>query len=309
MIKDKKEISFDTAKIIEILQPPPEHRQKASLKQLAEEDGTQLKKVSNTDGGTYHGACPVCGGKDRFRIQAAGGTRFKDYCECNKCSLQGNSADYLQIVRGLSKSEACKLAGIDLKSSIRQPQKPTEPKQQVNRTLWSQQAATFLHKHSRQHEDSKGEAVLAEKGISLETAKDFNLRYNPVDEFINKEAWGILVADKESLKTVIPAGLIIPISNSNGQIVKLVVRREKPYNGNRYHLVSGSEWKQPLIAGNPALDHIFIIESFLDSIKLHQEAGDLAQFIAGGGTSWTPDQQMIQSLSSKQIHLSLDNRE
>lgn len=30
---------------------------------------TQLKKVANTNGGEYAGACPLCGGRDRFHVQ------------------------------------------------------------------------------------------------------------------------------------------------------------------------------------------------------------------------------------------------
>lgn len=281
-----------------------------TLLELAQEDGVTLTRASSTDGGTYHGACPVCGGTDRFRIQAAGGSRLKDYCECNQCSLKGDAADYLQTVRGLSKSESYKLAGIDLDSRTTEPHRATKPEQPVDTSLWSQSAENFISWPSRDIEKSEeGKRILAEKRISLDTARQFGIRYNPKDEYFDCSDWGIPTVEGEKNKLVIPTGLLIPIFNSDGQVIRLICRREIPYNGNRYHEVKGGQRHQPLVAGSPASDHIFMIESFLDVVLLHQEAGDFAQFVAGGGTSFTPEKQMLESFRSRQIHLALDNDE
>lgn len=288
-----------------------------NLKDAAESAGLNLKFKSNNhkDGAEYSTSCPfdACTCDDDGFLIFPDADNGKGRYWCRVCGKGGDTADFLERVQGIPHNEALELAGIDLKSGTRQHQKSTEPKQDVNRDLWGQQAAIFFGGHSRQIEGSKGEAVLADKGISLETAKAFNLKYNPADTFLNKKDWGIPATNEEKKNKkftfVIPAGLLIQIFNKTGHITRLVVRRETPYNGNRYHEVRGSESQQPLIAGNTTSDHIFIIESFLDVISLHQAAGDLAQFVAGGGTSFTPDQQMLESLSSKQIHLSLDNDE
>ena len=36
---------------------------------LYQHDGHQAKREANTDGGTWGGNCPGCGGEDRFRLQ------------------------------------------------------------------------------------------------------------------------------------------------------------------------------------------------------------------------------------------------
>ena len=43
-------------------------KQRADLLGLIGAD-TRLKKVASTGGGGYAGACPFCGGRDRFRVQ------------------------------------------------------------------------------------------------------------------------------------------------------------------------------------------------------------------------------------------------
>jgi DNA primase len=49
------------------------------LLQLASCD-TPLKKVSSSGGGEWAGPCPMCGGKDRFRIQPNRPGGGKWYC-------------------------------------------------------------------------------------------------------------------------------------------------------------------------------------------------------------------------------------
>jgi hypothetical protein len=41
---------------------------KSSILDLLRENGHDLKKAANTNGGEYSGACPWCGGDDRFRV-------------------------------------------------------------------------------------------------------------------------------------------------------------------------------------------------------------------------------------------------
>lgn len=49
--------------------------------------GTPLKRVASTGGGEYHGACPFCGGSDRFIVQQG-----KGRWSCRKCQPRWQDA-------------------------------------------------------------------------------------------------------------------------------------------------------------------------------------------------------------------------
>jgi hypothetical protein len=73
----------------------------SQLLQLAGENG--FKKVASTGGGEYAGACPSCGGSDRFRIWPE-----KDRFWCRKCGKSGDSIEFLKWIKGLSYADACR---------------------------------------------------------------------------------------------------------------------------------------------------------------------------------------------------------
>jgi hypothetical protein len=67
------------------------------------------KFVASTNGGEYAGPCPVCGGKDRFRVwprEGAGG-RFW----CRQCGKSGDLIEYLRWNRNMTFRDACRIAG------------------------------------------------------------------------------------------------------------------------------------------------------------------------------------------------------
>lgn len=68
------------------------------------EKDTPMKYVSTSRGGQYHGPCPWCGGKDRFRLQPSYGTY--GWFACNQCNRLGSAVDYLMGKRGISKGKA-----------------------------------------------------------------------------------------------------------------------------------------------------------------------------------------------------------
>ena len=64
---------------------------------------------------------------------------------------------------------------------------------------------------------------------------------------------------------------------------------------------------RPLSTGERSV-RVMIVESELDAILLHQEAGDLVQVIALGSASARPEQDTVQILrDAETILLSLDN--
>ena len=73
---------------------------------LIESDGGTLKKAATTNGGEYCGACPFCGGKDRFRVWPGTGRYW-----CRSCGKSGDAIQYLRDRRGLSYVDACRYLG------------------------------------------------------------------------------------------------------------------------------------------------------------------------------------------------------
>ncbi len=71
------------------------------------EQETTLKKVGRTHGGEYAGPCPLCGGRDRFRVWPERG-RFW----CRGCGASGDVVDFIMKLRGLSFKDACVHLGI-----------------------------------------------------------------------------------------------------------------------------------------------------------------------------------------------------
>jgi hypothetical protein len=83
-----------------------------SILDLIQQD-VPLRKVSFRDGGEYCGPCPLCQGKDRFRVWPFSSRAVKFWCResGNGCGFKGDIIDYLRKVRGMTFKDACRLVG------------------------------------------------------------------------------------------------------------------------------------------------------------------------------------------------------
>ena len=85
--------------------------------ELAEHHGVKLKK----QGAEHHGACPVCGGRDRFALLA------KNRWHCRGCGVGGDAIKFQTHVNGLSFVDAVKaLIGEDAGTPNRRQPTPEE---------------------------------------------------------------------------------------------------------------------------------------------------------------------------------------
>lgn len=82
-----------------------------TLLDFVRQDIDNLKLVASTEGGEWHGACPACGGNDRFRVQPNRGPTGK--FACRVCGIWGDGIDYLKKFKSLSFPEACKELNYD----------------------------------------------------------------------------------------------------------------------------------------------------------------------------------------------------
>ncbi len=278
---------------------------------LIQSDNGNLKRVATTSGGEYAGACPFCGGRDRFRVWPESGRYW-----CRACGKSGDSINYLREHRGLSFQDACSLLGRDPGQRKHKPAAKTwTPKEsKTPAELWQTKARAFLDGAINYLWTPNGEPVRQwlhnEKGLNDATIERARLGYNSADIYEPRVTWGLETAYNDNgkeKKQWLPAGLVIP-SISNGNIQRLRIRRDTPSDGKRYVVVSGSS-PAPLINGKDKAAYV-IVESELDALLLAQEAGDLCGTVALGTATAKPDNETDKLLQDTPVILiSLDTDE
>lgn len=71
-----------------------------------------FRKVASTGGGEYHGACPFCGGTDRFIIHPyANPPRW--WCRRDDCGKKGDAIAFKQQYHNLSFVDAMKALNLE----------------------------------------------------------------------------------------------------------------------------------------------------------------------------------------------------
>ena len=76
----------------------------SNIHNIITSDGVTLKKMTNN--GEYAGACPWCGGKDRFRVWPETNNYW-----CRKCDRKGDAIQYLRDKHNMSFEEAAAQTG------------------------------------------------------------------------------------------------------------------------------------------------------------------------------------------------------
>ena len=116
---------------------------------LLEAAGLTPRRESSTE---HSAPCPVCGGKDRFRVFTAENRWF-----CRGCNKAGDAIEYFRHVRGMSFPDACRAAGETERIQEWAPRTPRpsrqtwKPKQSAKPDKsWERQAGTLvLSAHDR----------------------------------------------------------------------------------------------------------------------------------------------------------------
>jgi len=275
-------------------------------------DGIELKRVGSTNGGEWSGPCPFCGGRDRFRVwpEHKGG-RFW----CRGCGKRGDAIQFLMESQGVSYREACRklnIATAKMTGKRNETLKPkfTARKARIPDTLWIEKAGEFLKATgvSLWTEENNGLAFLKARGLEERTIRQANLGWNKKDLYHDRESWGLLRefrSDGRPKKICLPAGIVIPSFGYDGNLIRIRIRREVPFDGRRYDVIPGSSMA-PLIIGKEK-EVFCIVESDLDAWLIHQEAGDLVGVCSLGSVTYKPDQLLHAVLTkSALILLSLD---
>lgn len=200
---------------------------------------TVVRHVANTRGGEYAGACPKCGGVDRFRVQPAQGA-----WSCRQCHERwGDAIEYIKWFHNVGFKEAMNILGLPLDSQPRMTYNvvttdPDAPKPlgaeyaALNDPDWQDEAMKFCdmaYKILWSEVGNKARAYLENRGITPNVMESAGLGYNPVDF---KLQWGLT-------EVWMPRGIIIPWL-IGGQLWRVNCRPPVPINGKKYIQAAGS---------------------------------------------------------------------
>lgn len=249
---------------------------------------TTLRKVAGTHGGEYAGACPWCGGRDRFRVWP---NAEKPGYWCRQCGKKGDGIQYLRDHDGLSYREACERLQIpraeSARSWVKRPLQPPRLSAAPSMT-WQAKARAFCEACERAlwtPAGAKALAYLYQRGLHEETLRAARVGYHAVERHETREAWG-LEPEPEKNEQWLPQGIVFPWW-SGSELWRVVVRRVGDHvpKAKKYISLSGSAntlYRVETLRPNaPAM----IVKGVLDALAIAQEVGDLLAVVAAGSTT------------------------
>ena len=271
-------------------------------------------------GDEYWSPCPGCGcGEDRFHVWPEQNDGKGSYW-CRICGKKGDGAQFLMDFEGKTFPEAC--AALDIEMPVRQAVRPFYKKKKQSREkapwvptkyldpaeLWQEKAKKLV---DQSHDFLLGDggvahmAWLADRGIDPETVIACKLGWNPgqdnKDMWRPRESWGLPTILKQGRKKKLwlPRGLVIPYF-IDGLLHRIRIRRPDEHvteqSKIRYYVVPSSGMA-PMVLGHDRRGYV-VVESELDGLLVHQEAGDIVGAIAMGSSSARPDAQAAACLAN-----------
>lgn len=286
--------------------------------------GYEPKKEATTGGGEWHGTCPGCGGKDRFRIQPNNsGKRCIGFFACRQCDLKGDTISFCIDVMGMTPEQAYDAANAKprekpfLKPVMKQsfvPNVITSPSAE-----WIERAASFVNwAHERIFEQSDVLHWLEKRGLPLDAVKKFKLGWCANDKSKNgyfkceRSAWGLPdeIDETGELKGLyLPRGLVVPSIEKDGSVTRIKIRRSD-WNPDsefpKYKAIPGS-MSGLMIVGDTSNKLMVIVESELDALAIDFACSDFAFAVGVGSNSKNPDNVTDYLAQRKTLLICRDN--
>ncbi|HZU04872.1 MAG TPA: hypothetical protein VFB73_02780, partial [Chloroflexota bacterium] len=256
---------------------------------------TPLRKASNTDGGEYVGACPDCGGTDRFHVWP---NAERPHWRCglpgrNGCGRGGDLIQWLIDFGGLGFPEAARAAGKALVDHrpvrpVRPPSPPAPrlpPDTDPPPPAWQARARAIAARAAEVLWSPDGAAALRylreERGLSDATIQAAGLGYVPVEVYDPPYKWGLT-----GKRVYVPPGITIPVE-AHGALWALKVRR---LDGSIPRYIQPRDGKVALYGADQLQGRALCVltEGEFDALLLRQEAGDLVDVATLGSATALP---------------------
>lgn len=258
------------------------------LLSLIEKD-TALKKVAATSGGEYHGACPFCGGKDRFIVQPQRGR-----WSCRQCSPRWQDAiSYTQQRENLDFKGACEQLGLISPAPIQHLRRLTPPTPirtespvlppaignlrhdypALTDPAWQTAASHFVDRcvHNLRFTKS-GIAVwhdylMEKRGLNDAVLWVGQIGYNPRDQ---RAQWG-------QTAVWLPRGIVIPYFNHGlDQCWKINIRRLGQVEPKYVQVKGGVNTLYQMLGRIWPTSTVILVEGELDALAIRTTAAALA---------------------------------
>lgn len=265
---------------------------------------TQLKKVASTNGGEFAGPCPMCGGKDRFRVHPHAKPNARWFCR--QCSPKGGDAiGFIMAYRGVDFKQACEELNLHLSGEYRPPERKRDPQPTLDYARiretgsdgerWQERAHKFIDyaEEMMWSQDATGRDYLYQRGFSDWIINLYRLGYCPQNL---RDDWGL------ENKVWLPRGIVIPYEvGEYARITKIRIRRldwhqEDSYD--KYISPAGVQntafLTRPLLPGDLAV----MVESEMDAMVLKLAVPEPNVVgMATGGTNGARQLQYMAKLS------------
>ncbi len=259
------------------------------------QQATPLKRVSAHRGGEYHGACPFCGGTDRFRVQPE-----RDFWACRQCGKSGDRIAFLVEIGRLNPAEAYE-ARHSTEASLSPPPAPALPETATPPTLtWQTRAWELVVQAQDALWSARGVRALAwlqRRGLTEANISRAGLGYQITDAWENRADWGLPPeADKaDKPKPVwLPRGIVIPWF-IGADLWRINIRR--PAGDPKY--IGPAGFGNALYNADQILPEkpVVLVEGELDTLSLEQTAGDLVVPAATGSVTGARRARWIATLA------------
>jgi DNA primase len=152
---------------------------------------TDLKRVAASGGGEWAGACPFCGGRDRFRVQPSGGGGGRWLCRgCTDGKWQDGIAFGQRLWPALPFGQVCErlavhAAGLQEQKSV--PHRPGQPPAYQSPDLeWQRtahQAVEVCARNLWEPSAAEARAYLHSRHLEDETLQYWQIGYSPGAKF------------------------------------------------------------------------------------------------------------------------------
>lgn len=275
--------------------------------ELAQEVGLQPKWAASTEGGEYKSSCPQCGGNDRFSIQP---NKQMNNClgryYCRQCGAGGNSINFARKFLGMSFQDAVVRTNASIEGkksfSFMPKKRMVTPVSIISPSLLWKSKATSFARWAHQNIRSNQEVLewLRVRGLSKEAVQKYQIGWCPYDIWREKAAWGI--ESNNEKKLWIPRGIVIPVFDKKGNVIRLKIRRDNYKDGDefgKYIVVSGSMNGLNII-GDTRHKIMLVTEAELDAYACDYAAGDIVCAIAVGNNIKTPDEATNYHANAKE---------